>query len=102
MTVYLIGKITIKDRDEYANYEAGFMDIFGQYEGKLLAVDESPEVIEGSWVTTRTVLTSFPSKDAAKAWYQSEAYQSLAKHRWAASNSDIAILTGMDEMFAET
>ena len=39
MSVYLVALINIHDRAEYANYAAGFIEVFNQYDGKLLAVD---------------------------------------------------------------
>ena len=96
MAHYLIAQIDIKDREKYAEYEAGFMDVFKSYKGKLLSVDENVSLLEGQWPATRTVLIEFPSKEEALAWYESEEYQSLAKQRFAASTSDIAIISGLD------
>ena len=47
MSVYLIAQINIHNRERYAQYEAGFMEIFAQYGGEMLAVDEAPTVLEG-------------------------------------------------------
>ena len=96
MAHYVIAQIDIKDREKYAEYEAGFMDGFTSYKGKLLSVDENVSLLEGQWPATRTVLIEFPSKEEALAWYESEEYQSLAKHRLAASTSDIAVISGLD------
>lgn len=50
MPVYIVAELTIADRTEYTRYEAGFLAIFQQYRGELLAVDEQPTVIEGDWM----------------------------------------------------
>ena len=92
MSHYLLAQITINDRTEYANYEAGFMDIFAKYEGTILAVDEAPMVLEGEWECTRTVLIEFPSEESALAWYRSEEYQSLAAHRFASSTGNVVMV----------
>ena len=94
MSVYLIAQINIHNRERYAQYEAGFMEIFAQYGGEMLAVDEAPTVLEGQWPHTRTVLIRFADKVSADAWYKSDAYQQLACHRWEASAADVAILQG--------
>jgi len=96
MSVYTVALINIHDRDGYANYEAGFMDIFSQYGGKMLAVDEAPVEIEGHWPYTRTVLIEFDSAEAMDAWYQSDEYQALAKHRFNASDASIARIQGLE------
>ena len=95
MSVYLIANLEIHDRDEYTQYESGFLEIFGQYEGKLVAVDEDQRVLEGDWPFTRTVLIEFPSEGEALRWYESPAYQELARHRWAASKGSIAMVKGL-------
>jgi len=96
MAHYIIAQIDIQDREKYAQYEAGFMDVFTSYKGKLLSVDENVNLLEGQWPATRTVLIEFPSKEEALAWYESEEYQSLAKHRFAASSADIVIVSGIE------
>ena len=94
MSVYLIGNIEIEDRARYQQYEAGFLEIFQRHAGKLLAVDEEQIVLEGDWPATRTVVIEFPDEAAARAWYDSDAYQTLAKHRWASSRADLALVRG--------
>ena len=95
MAVYIVARITINDRERYARYEAGFLEIFAAHAGRLLAVDDNPEVLEGEWACTRTVIAEFPDREAALAWYRSDDYQSLAEHRFAASDGEIALLAGL-------
>lgn len=95
MAVYVVAELTITDRDRYAQYEAGFMEIFERHGGALLSVDEDPEVLEGEWPHTRTVLIEFPDRDAAMAWYRSEDYQALAQHRFAASTGNIVLVKSL-------
>lgn len=98
MTVYIIAEITIHDREKYENdYQAHFQEIFEQYDGTLLSVDENPQVLAGEWTATRSVLMSFPSKAAAFAWMGSDAYQAIAKHRMEASTSSAIMTTGMEQ-----
>lgn len=92
MTVYLVATLKIHDRERYRQYGQGFMDIFTRYGGSLLSVEESPEVIEGEWPHTRTVLLSFPSKAQADAWYHSAEYQALMQHRLASSTTNIVMI----------
>ena len=96
MTTYAIARITIQDRERYGQYEAGFMEIFERYEGRVLSVDEAPDLLEGSWDVTRTVLLEFPSTEAAKAWYESEEYQSIAQHRFDSSQGDVVLVQGLE------
>lgn len=94
-SIYIVAQITIRDRGRYSEYEAGFVEIFSRYGGRVLSVDESPEVLEGSWPHTRTVLIEFASKDQAIAWYRSGEYQELAQHRFVSSEANIVLIRGL-------
>jgi uncharacterized protein (DUF1330 family) len=96
MPVYLIAQLNIHDRETYAKYGSGFMDIFSRYGGRLLSVDESPKVLEGECRHTRTVLLEFPSEELALSWYHSVEYQDLSRHRRAASSANLVLLKGAD------
>ena len=95
MAAYIVAQISIHDRESYGKYEAGFMEIFAPFGGKLLAVEEAPTVLEGDWDCTRTIIAEFPDRDAALTWYRSDAYQALMQHRHDASNGNIALLAGL-------
>jgi Uncharacterized conserved protein len=61
---------------------------------RILAVDTAPEVIEGDWHGTQTVVLEFDSVQAARDWYHSEAYQAAAKLRQAAADCNGVIVAG--------
>lgn len=94
MSVYILANIAVKDWEEYAKYQAGFLDIFSQYNGEVLAVSDEPQIIEGEWPYTRAVVIRFPDADEARRWYKSPEYQTLAQHRWRASTASIIGLEG--------
>ena len=103
MSVFVIAQILIHDREEYEKYEAGFMPVWDNYEGKLLSVDEDPAVLEGEFDATRSVLLEFPSRQAAMAWMMSPEYQEIAKHRHAASiTNSIMVQSGVPAPKEET
>jgi uncharacterized protein (DUF1330 family) len=94
MPAYLVGQITIHDRSEYEKYLAGVMDTFAPFDGRVLAVDEEVEVLEGTWPATRTVVLEFPSMDHARRWYESPNYKSIVQHRFKAARSNIILANG--------
>ncbi|BBY82778.1 DUF1330 domain-containing protein [Mycolicibacterium pulveris] len=61
----------------------------------VLAFDQKVEVIEGTWHGTQTVLLEFESEQAAKDWYNSDAYQAAVKLRQAAADCNGIILHGI-------
>ena len=96
MPVYMISRMTIHDRSEYDKYEARFMDIFDKFEGKLLSVDEEPQVLGGEWNATRSVLMEFPDKSKLFEWLLSPEYKEIGKFRDAGSTAESMIVKGFE------
>ena len=87
MAVYVIAQMNVHDRERYARYSAAFHPTLTPYEGKLLAVDESPIVMEGEWPYRKVVLISFPDEERAKAWADGPEYAAIIGDRRAASET---------------
>src|SRR6476620_4124060 len=45
----------------------------------LLSFDQKPEVLEGRWHGSQTVVLEFESVEAAREWYNSDIYQEAVK-----------------------
>ncbi|UCC80370.1 MAG: DUF1330 domain-containing protein [Candidatus Zixiibacteriota bacterium] len=91
---YFVAQIKIHDWQEYKLYLEGYDDIFGKYNGEVIAVDDNPVVLEGAWPYTRTVIIRFPSQAETMRWYESDEYQQLVKHRHKASTADVIVVKG--------
>jgi uncharacterized protein (DUF1330 family) len=92
---FVVVQIAIDDRDTYHQYEtAGHLEIFDRFSGKLIGADENVEIVEGAWPFTRTVLIEFPSKELARAWYESEEYQAVVDLRHDSATSNLVIVSG--------
>jgi len=63
-----------------------------QFGGRLLAVSDQQNIVEGAWLRERTVLWEFPDVETAKIWYQSEEYAPLLKLRQEISNASIILI----------
>lgn len=96
MTAYIITQLTIHDRDEYNTYSDGFEEVFKQFDGKMLSVDEEPTVLGGEWTATRSVLIEFPSKGSAIKWMTSDGYQKISKHRDAGATLNSILVNGLE------
>ena len=91
MTVYLAVQVRIKDRETYDRYASQFMNIFSKFNGKMLAADFNPKVIDGEWDMDRLVIVSFPDEPSLMAWLNSDEYQAIGADR-AAGAETIALL----------
>jgi uncharacterized protein (DUF1330 family) len=94
MTVYVIAQLKFTDRAAYKRYQARFFDVFNQFNGRLLAADDSPQVVEGEWHRDKVVLMSFPDAQSRDAWYQSKEYQEISLDRRAGADAIVLLVEG--------
>ena len=95
---FIIVQIAINDRDGYHQYEtAGHQAIFDKFSAKVVGLDEDVEIVEGTWPSGRTVLIEFPSREIARAWYESDEYQAVVGLRHRSAKSNLVIVSGYPE-----
>ncbi len=81
MAAYIIfSREKTVDPAELATYWELVGATFEGHEVKVLAHYGAVETLEGP-ATEGVVIAEFPSMDAAKAWYDGEAYRSVRRHR---------------------
>lgn len=95
MAVYVVAQLAFTDRSAYDRYQARFMDVFGRFEGRLLAADEHPQIIEGCWERQKVVLLSFPDDAAFRRFSDSREYQEIAKDRKAGADTVSLLVQGL-------
>jgi len=93
--VYALGQLTIQDRARYLKYVRRFQEVLAQFGGRLLAADESPEVLEGAWERDKVILLAFESADSFWAWARSDAYQEIARDRLASTEGTVLLVHGI-------
>ena len=94
---YVIVTGTIHDPEGMKAYNRLATRTISEGGGKVFVVDIKPEVLEGDWHGSQTVVLEFASVDAARAWYESEGYQKAAKQGQAAADSNAVILSGFGD-----
>ena len=94
MDHYFIAQIKIRDEEEYRKYIEGADEVFSKYNGKYLAVDNHPEIIEGKWDYTRMVIITFNNRSDFESWYYSGEYQEILKYRLGAAICDSVLVEG--------
>ena len=94
MSSYILAHVQVHDPEEYKKYLAGFIEAFNPFQGKILVATDQKQVLEGEWPEARTIVMEFPSRELAMAWYQSEAYGKVAKHRMQAASTNMVLLEG--------
>lgn len=94
MTAYWIAHVTVTDPVAYADYQAIAPAAFAAHGAKFLARGGASEVLEGPHLS-RHVVIEFPTLQAAKACYASDAYQRAKQCRAAAANAHVVIVDGL-------
>lgn len=89
-----MASIRMKSEQGYERYLEHSEKIFNRYRGTYLAVDDKPEVLEGEWNYSRAVLISFDTRKDFNAWYRSEEYQEILRHRLFAAECDSILIQG--------
>ena len=81
MSAYVVfTRIKTIDQKELEQYRIGIKPTMKDHPIEVLVADGKHEVLEGDPIEG-IVIAKFPNVKAAKDWYYSEAYQSVAKHR---------------------
>lgn len=94
MTVYAIAQLKMTDRAAYDRYQARFFDVFRKYDGRLLAADERPRVLEGAWPHDKLVMMSFPDEAAFLAFSTSPDYEEISRDRKAGAQATVLLVRG--------
>jgi uncharacterized protein (DUF1330 family) len=89
MSAYLVYSYTVTDPEKYQMYPPAAMPTLAGHDVEVLVADYESEAQEGSPAAV-TVVLRFPSKEAARAWYESPEYQAIKHHR--TDNSDGAVV----------
>src|SRR6266571_5368811 len=76
MAAFVIAQFDVNDIDTYYDYASKIFATLKGFGGKILAANNA-EVREGSIPHLRTIVGEFPSLQAARSWYESDAYQSI-------------------------
>ena len=94
MTVYLIAELKFTDRAAYDRYQARFFSVFKRFNGRLLAADEAPRVLEGTWPREKFVIMSFPDESEAKRFTTDPEYVEISKDRIAGADAVVLMVKG--------
>ena len=95
MPVYVVAQGRIEDREKLDLYVAKALPTIASGGGRVIAFDESPEVVEGPIEHPRTVILEFPSHEAFRAWYESADYQAILPLRLESTPGSLIVVKGL-------
>jgi uncharacterized protein (DUF1330 family) len=96
---YLLVQGEVTDREGFKAYSAALPPIYRRYGGEYLALVPAPlvEVAEGHAENRSIVLARFPSREAARAFWDSPEYAAAKKLREGKGMFFVTILDGLPD-----
>ena len=91
---YLVAHIRVRDPEEFERFEALSQHAINAHGCRVLARDPAPEVKEGD-LSGNAVLIEFDSMEAARDFYDSDAYRAARAEREVAAETDLLLLEGV-------
>jgi uncharacterized protein (DUF1330 family) len=95
MPAYIIGRIHVRDKAQYAEYIKATPAIIAKYGGHFIARGGETAVLEGPEETGRVVIIEFPAMNDAKAFFHSEEYAEAKKLREGAAVAQFVVIDGV-------
>lgn len=86
---YVIGHITVKDNDKWAEYRNQVPATLAPWGAELVLRGDTPTLLAGQHAHTDTVVIRFPDAESVDGWYHSPAYQALIPLRSEAAELDL-------------
>ena len=97
MAVYVIAQLRFTDEARYRKYQAEFPEVFASSGGRVLAADEAPKLLEGSWVGSKVVLLEFPDESQARTFLEGPEYQRISEDRRAGAETVALLVQSLPE-----
>ena len=92
---YVINEINVSDPGAFKTYADQVPDTLKPFGGEYVVRGGAPEAMSGPAPAQRVVILKFPSRDQARAWRGSAAYQKILPIREASSTSTVFLVDGV-------
>ena len=91
---FIVFRDEMKNADQYEAYRPKAVASFAGHDAKGLVANGAVTPLEGA-APDGVVVLEFPTVEAAKAWYNSPAYQAVLGERLAATSGRAVIVEGV-------
>ena len=94
MAAYIIARIRVTDPTQYEEYKKLSPGAAAAFGGEFIVRGGETETLEGAEETRRLVVVRFDSMEKARAFYQSEQYQTAKAAREGAAEAQFVLVDG--------
>jgi uncharacterized protein (DUF1330 family) len=95
MSAYIVVNANITDAEKLVEYSKAAGPTLAGHTVRPLVVTNTAETVEGTPVGSRVVILEFPDRDAARAWYDSPAYQAIIGLRHSSTEGFLLLADGL-------
>ncbi|MBX3619052.1 MAG: DUF1330 domain-containing protein [Rhizobacter sp.] len=95
MAAYIIADVTVTHPEQMAKYREWSTRAMQEHGAEVLVRGGEFEVLEGPWTPSRLVVLKFPSREKAKAFYNSETYTHARSVREGAGIMRMIVVDGV-------
>ena len=95
MSAYVIASVNVTDPEKYKNYMALSPAAIDAAGGKFIVRGGNLESLEGDWSRSRVVVVEYPTREAAKAFYDSTLYVAARAEREGAAEFSMIVVDGV-------
>lgn len=95
MAAYIVAHLDVTDPDTFERYREAVAPLIDRFGGRYRIRGGYTDVLEGEWDVPRLVVIEFPSREAARLFYDSPEYQQILPLRTSASRGAVAIVDGV-------
>jgi uncharacterized protein (DUF1330 family) len=92
MPAFVIASVNVTNPEKYKGYMALSPGAIAAHGGKFVVRGGNPEVFEGEWPRPRVVVVEFPSREAARKFYNSVEYTEARKAREGAAEFSMIVV----------
>ena len=96
MSAYIIADVTVTDAEKMAQYREWSTQAMQEHGAEVLVRGGAFEVLEGPWTPSRLVVLKFPSREQAKAFYDSQTYTHARSVREGAGIMRMIVVDGVN------
>lgn len=83
---YVIGQVTVKDEEKWAEYQSAVPATFRAWSGEKIGGGKRFAALAGDMVHPDVVVLQFPDRQALEGWFNSDEYQGLIELRDSAAD----------------
>lgn len=91
---YLVANIRVDDKDGFEKFKAMSGPAIADHKGKVLVRNPAPDRREGD-VEGLAIIIEFENMEAARGFYESDAYSAARAVREQASDTDLMLVEGL-------